>query len=110
VIVGIAVAILFSQQQRLVGLAVDQLNKKLPGELTIGGSNITIFQNWPYISIGLQNVKFYGSKNTSDKPIYAAERMFVGFSLPDILRQKYRVKAIVLKNGSLQLVKDTAAD
>jgi uncharacterized protein involved in outer membrane biogenesis len=107
-LVGIAVAILFSQQQRLVGLAVDQLNKKLPGELTVGGSNITIFQNWPYISIGLQNVKFYASKNTTDKPIYAAERMFVGFSLPDILKQKYRVKAIVLKNGSLQLVQDTA--
>jgi uncharacterized protein involved in outer membrane biogenesis len=107
-LVGIAVVILFSQQQRLVGLAVDQLNKKLPGELTVGGSNITIFQNWPYISIGLQDVKFYASKNTTDKPIYAAERMFIGFSLPDILKQKYRVKAIVLKNGSLQLVQDTA--
>jgi len=81
---------------------------KLPGELTVGGSNITIFQNWPYISIGLQNVKFYASKQTSEKPIYEAERMFVGFSLPDILKQKYWVKAIVLKNGRLQLIQDTA--
>ena len=108
ILIGIAVAILFTQQQRLVGLAVDQVNKELPGELTVGGSNITIFQNWPYISIGLQNVKFYASKQTSEKPIYEAERMFVGFSLPDILKQKYRVKAIVLKNGRLQLVQDTA--
>jgi len=107
ILVGIAVAILFTQQQRLVGLAVDQVNKELPGELTVGGSNITIFQNWPYISIGLHNVKFYASKQTSEKPIYEAERMFVGFSLPDILKQKYRVKAIVLKNGRLQLVQDT---
>src|SRR5215510_1541658 len=107
-LLGIAVAILYSQQQRLVGIAVDRLNKELPGELTVGGSNITIFQNWPYISIGLQNVKFYPDKQARDKPIYEAERMFVGFSLPDILKQKYRVKAIVLKNGSLRLIQDTA--
>ncbi|MBS1603652.1 MAG: AsmA family protein [Bacteroidetes bacterium] len=107
-LIGVAVAILYSQQQRLVTLAVDQLNKQLPGELTVGGSNITIFQNWPYISIGLQDVKFYPGKQTTDKPIYAAERMFVGFSLPDILKQKYRVKAIVLKNGSLRLIQDTS--
>lgn len=107
-LIGIAVAILFTQQQRLVNMAVDQLNKKLPGQLAIGGSNITIFQNWPYISIGLQNVKFYPGKNIAEKPIYEAERMFVGFSLPDVLEQKYRVKAIVLKNGRLQLVQDTA--
>jgi len=107
-LLGIAVAILYSQQQRLVGIAVDRLNKELPGRLTVGGSNITIFQNWPYISIGLQNVKFYPDKQAGDKPIYDAERMFVGFSLPDILKQKYRVKAIVLKNGSLRLIQDTA--
>src|ERR1700760_1070134 len=107
-LIGIAVALLFSQQQRLVSMALDQLNKELPGELTIKGSDITIFQNWPYISIGLQQVKFYPGKNTGDKPIYEAERMFVGFSLPDVLKQKYRVKAIVLKNGRLQLVQDTA--
>jgi|GEM_PF-130006 len=106
-LIGVAVAILYSQQQRLVRIAVDQLNKQLPGELTVGGSNITIFQNWPYISIGLQDVKFYPDKQATGRPIYAAERMFVGFSLPDILKQKYRVKAIVLKNGSLRLIQDT---
>ncbi|HEY6899457.1 MAG TPA: AsmA-like C-terminal region-containing protein [Puia sp.] len=108
ILIGIAVTILFTQQQRLVNLALGQVNKQLPGELTIGSSNITLFQNWPYISIGLQQVKFYENKNKTAKPIYEAERMFVGFSLPDVLKQHYRVKAIVLKNGRLNLVQDTA--
>ena len=47
------------------------------------------------------------SKNTG-KPIYEAERMYIGFSLPDILKQKYNVKAIVLKNGHLDLVQDNS--
>lgn len=107
-LIGIAIAILFSQQQRLVGLAVQELNKKLPGELVIGGSDISVFQNFPYISIGLQHVQFYTDKLKTSSPIYEAERMYVGFSLPDILKQKYRVKAIFLKNGHLDLVQDTS--
>ena len=103
-----AIAILYSQQQRLVELAVKELNKKLPGELVVTGSELSLFQNFPYISIGLKGVQFYDSKLHTGKPIYEAERMYVGFSLPDVLKQQYHVKAIVLKNGHLDLVQDTA--
>ena len=108
ILVIAAVAILYSQQQRLVGLAVAELNKQLPGRLVVDGSEISAFQNFPYISIGLKNVRFYPTKRTEDKPIYEAERMFTGFSLSDILRQQYHVKVIALKNGRLDLVQDTS--
>src|ERR1700753_1672106 len=107
-LISIALGILYTQHQRLVDLAVNELNQKLPGQLVVKGSELSLFQNFPYISIGLQNVQFYASKTQKDKPIYEAERMFIGFSLPDVLKQQYRVKAIVLKNGRLQLVQDTA--
>jgi uncharacterized protein involved in outer membrane biogenesis len=108
VLVITAVAILYSRQQRLVGLAVKELNKQLPGRLVVDGSEISAFQNFPYISIGLKNVKFYPTKQGSDKPLYEAERMFTGFSLADILRQQYHIKVIALKNGHLDLVQDTS--
>jgi len=107
VLVAAAVGILYSQQQRLVTMAVGELNKQLPGRLAIGGSEISAFQNFPYISIGLKDVKFYPSKAASDKPIYEAERMYTGFSLSDILKQQYHVKVIALKNGHLDLVQDS---
>jgi uncharacterized protein involved in outer membrane biogenesis len=105
-LVIIAAALLYSQQQRLVKLAVNELNKQLPGELSIEGSDISVFENLPYISIRLKQVRFYDSKHTKNKPIFEAEKLFIGFSLPDILKQKYRVKAIALKNGHLDLVQD----
>jgi uncharacterized protein involved in outer membrane biogenesis len=98
--------ILYSQRERLVGLAVNELNKQLPGRLSVEGSEISLLENYPYISIGLKNVRLYPNKQGNDKPIYEAERMLVGFSLDDILRQKYRVKVIVLKNGHLDLVEE----
>jgi AsmA family len=101
-----AVLILFTQQQRLVNLAVKEINKQLPGELLVSGSDISLLQNYPYISIGLKNVQFFADKFQTTKPIFEAERMFVGFSLPDILKQQYRIKVIFLKNGHLDLVQD----
>src|ERR1700722_11034987 len=106
VLIGIAIGLLFTQQQRLVRLAVNDLNEKLPGRLEVNGSEISVFQHFPYISIGLQNIKFFPNKTDSARAIYEAERLYVGFSLPDILRQKYHVKVISLKNGHLDLVEE----
>ncbi|HVU96279.1 MAG TPA: AsmA family protein [Puia sp.] len=106
-LVGIAAGILYTQQERLVRLAVTELNKKLPGELVVGGSDLSLVQNFPYISIGLKNVKLLPTKISGVTPIYEAERMFVGFSIKDILNQQYHVKVILLKNGHLDLVQDS---
>lgn len=106
ILIGIAVGVLYSQQQRLINLAIKELNKQLPGELVIEGSTISPFQNFPYISIGLKNVRFFATKQKTGRPMYQLEKLYVGFSLPDILRQKYNVKVILLKKGHLDLVRD----
>lgn len=106
VLIGIGVGILYTQQKRLTNLAVSELNKRLPGELVIAGSEISPFQNFPYVSIGLRKVRFYGDKQRKGKPLYEVERLYVGFSLPDLLREKYNVKVIFLKNGHLDIIKE----
>src|SRR5579871_4413774 len=82
ILIGIAITILFTQQERIVHIEVTDLNEKFPGRLEIGGSDISIFQHFPFISIGLKNVKFYPNKTDTARAIYEAERLYVGFSLP----------------------------
>ena len=100
------ITVLYYQQQRLVTLAVKELNKRLPGKLLIGGSDISVFQNFPYVSIALKNVQFFASKLPEGKPIFKAEKVYAGFSMPDILKQQYHVKVIFIKDGLLDLVQD----
>ena len=69
-IVVAAIAVLNFQQQRLVKLAVKELNKELRGELALDSSQISVFQNFPYVSIALKHVKFYESKLIGSKPIF----------------------------------------
>ncbi|OQP41085.1 hypothetical protein A4H97_15935 [Niastella yeongjuensis] len=103
---GTAFIMLTTQQTRLVKMALKELNKKLPGTISIEKSEISFLDNWPYISIRLSDVRFYATKRTSDKPLFAAERVFAGFSLSDILNQNYRVKVIGTRNGHLDLVEE----
>ena len=39
-LISVAVIILNTQQQRIVGYALNELNKKIPGKVVIGGSDI----------------------------------------------------------------------
>ncbi len=77
VLVGIAIGILYSQQERIVELAIKDLNKQLSGRLSIGSSEISLFQNYPYISIALNKVQFYPSKQPGVRPIYEAGRLYI---------------------------------
>ncbi len=107
ILVFAATAVLYYQQQRLVRMAVGELNKQLPGELIVGGSDISVFQNYPYISIAVKNVRFFADKDTTGKTLFEAEKIYVGFNLTDILKQQYHTKVIFLKNGCIDIVKDS---
>jgi hypothetical protein len=104
VLISVAVIILNTQQERLVRYGLNELNKEIPGKIVVGGSDISIFQNFPYISIRLKNVQLFPDKQASTKPICEAEGLFVGFSLPDMLKEEYHVKALAMKNGHVDLV------
>jgi len=106
----VTLSILYFQQERLVNLAIKELNKQLPGELIVGGSTVSPFQNYPFVSIRLNNVKLFPNKGKTGKAICEAQRLYIGFSLPDILKQQYNVKAIVLRDGHLDLVQDNSGN
>lgn len=104
-LVAIAGSILYSQQERLTQMAVRELNKQLPGELIIASSSISPFSNFPYISIALHDVRFFRDKKMDGAPLYQVERLYVGFSLPDVLQQRYNARVIVLANGKVHIAR-----
>ncbi|WP_317045524.1 AsmA-like C-terminal region-containing protein [Aquiflexum balticum] len=82
------------------------MNEQFEGELIIRDSKIAPFANFPYVSIDLEDIVFFESKITDSNVIYAAEDLYVGFSIWDIIRGKYKIKSLKLQNGNLDLIKD----
>ncbi|WP_232826977.1 AsmA-like C-terminal region-containing protein [Chitinophaga deserti] len=101
-----AVLILYTQQRRITEMAVAELNKQFKGELSVENSNISLFKNFPYVSIALHGVRFYPDKTHTGQSLYQVDRLYVGFSLPKLLRGQYHVRRLFLKGGYVALVRN----
>lgn len=103
---GTGLLMLSTQQERLVNLAIGELNKQLKGELLIEESQIALFKNFPYVSVALHNGRFFADKTKKGKPLGEFDRLYVGFSVRELLRQNYNAKILLLQGGYLDLVQE----
>jgi hypothetical protein len=106
VLAGIAFIVLSTQQERLVSLAVGELNKQFKGELSIEESRISFFKHFPHVSVALHNGRFYPDKSRNAKPIVAFDRLYIGFSVPDLLKQHYNVRRLFIQGGYVDVVQE----
>ncbi len=98
------IGLLFWQQEAVVQQALAYANASLPSQVTLAGSHISPFANFPYISIDLEGVKVYETKDTAQAPLAEVADVYLGFDLWTILDGQYQVKAITLKNGTLKVI------
>jgi hypothetical protein len=103
---GTGFLILTTQQEQLVRIAISKVNAQFKGQLAVDESSISLFRNFPHVSIALHNARFYANKQMTGEPIYKVERLYVGFSVPDLLNRKYNVRRLILKNGYLHMVRE----
>ena len=106
VLAAVGFIILSTQQQRLVNMAVRKLNEQYRGELVIEESSISLFQNFPYVSLVLHNGRFFSDKTKQGKPIYEFDQLYAGFSASDLMNEKYDVKALFIQGGYLDVVRE----
>ena len=95
---------LFKQQDHLVQRAIVQVNEQFDGYLELEDSHIAPFANFPYISIDLENVRFYESKDKSQTPLYEAKDIYLGFNLLKLLQGSYQVEKIKIQEGFLNII------
>jgi hypothetical protein len=97
------IALIYTKQDLLVQRAIAGLNEQFKGTLVLEDSHVSVFTNFPYISIDLQGIKFYGENATSALPIYEVDDLYVGFSIADILAGNFKVKAVKVLSGHIRL-------
>jgi len=95
--------LLFWKQDAIVQQGIEYANKALEGRITLAGSHISPFANFPFVSVDLEGVKLYETKADSLLPMMDVEDVYVGFDIWAILNGNYQVKAITLNEGYLKV-------
>lgn len=97
-------AVIYSHQKKAVEYALLEANKNFNGELVIKSSHISFFHNFPYTTIDLEEVAFYATKDTTQKPLYAIRDLYIGFSLLDLIKGVYTVQLLDVEDGHINIV------
>ncbi|MFT4601438.1 MAG: hypothetical protein ACI857_001618, partial [Arenicella sp.] len=100
------VLIVYWKQDAIVQELITTLNEDFVGEIEIEDSHVSPFENFPYISIDLDNVKIYEDKEDHKEPILFVEDAYAGFDIWTLLAGNYDIKVLELKNGYIHAVQD----
>ncbi len=104
VILGIAIIWVYSNQEKLKGLFVKELNTYLNTPIQVKDMDITVFEHFPDISFCLTDITAQESgTHVKKKDLLKAEHLSFNFNIWNILSENYKVKNIVLANAFLDL-------
>lgn len=103
---SILVMIVYVKQDEIVQSLLGDMNKDFKGKTEIKDSHISLFANFPYISIDLEDFKVYETKDEGQKPLIAINDVYAGFNLWTILTGNMEVKKIKLEDGHIDIVQE----
>ena len=98
------VLVLYNKQDAIVQELLTKANADFAGKIELRDSHIALFHDFPYISIDLENVKVFETKNNDSSPIVNLNEVYVGFDLWTIINGKTEIKKIDLEHGRIDLI------
>jgi hypothetical protein len=101
---SILIGILYWKQDAIVQHLLITMNEDFEGYIEIEDSHISLFQNFPYISIDLEGVKIYENKKKNTTAIVDVEDIYLGFDILTIVSGEMEIKKIKLAEGKLNII------
>ena len=98
------IALIYAKQEQTVQQILTYTNQHYQGRIELDGSHISPFANFPDISIDLEGVRIYETKDRSQQPIVDVQDAFLGFDIWHILHGDYQLHSILLKEGYVKFI------
>lgn len=99
------VAVVHTKQDHIVKELITKANEDFDGTVRIQDSHVSAFAQFPYISIDLENIEIFESKESKRKNrLLHLSDVYVGFNILSLIRGDNQIKSIKLKNGKISLV------
>jgi hypothetical protein len=111
-ITGVVVVKFYGEQ--LQGFVIEQVNQRLDSKVDIGDASVKVFHKFPNTSIVLTDITIWSSHNFHSREfegmgadtLLTAESVSVSFNLFGLIRKKYNIRQLEIKNGVLQMYTD----
>ncbi|WP_375238854.1 AsmA-like C-terminal region-containing protein [Aurantibacter sp.] len=103
-LIGSLILYIQSNQSEIIKEEIVKLNKEHKGLIRIGKSKLSLFENFPYISLKIYDVQIFETKERNASVIMDVKDISVGFNLSDILKGNYDIQALLIEEGVFNIV------
>ena len=93
-----------NSQTEIIKREVEKLNTDYKGLVRVGDSALSLFGNFPYVSLKIYDVQIFETKADDAPVIMDVEDIYVGFNLSDIIKGIYDIQSIILEEGVFNIV------
>lgn len=102
--IGGALLLIYYQQDALVQKGIASVNKEYQGRIEVGDIHLEPFENFPYISLKVDDVRIYETKQENAILGLEVADIYLGFQLWDILAGKFDVQSLIVEDGFFNIV------
>ncbi|SNR99761.1 AsmA-like C-terminal region-containing protein [Dokdonia pacifica] len=104
VILGALILYIQSNQSEIIKSEIAKLNKEHKGQINVGESELSLFGNFPHISIKVYDVQVLETKEENAPIIMDVKDIYIGFNLWDIVNGNYDIQSLLLEEGVFNIV------
>ena len=104
VLFSILLGVVYVKQDSIIQSQIDALNHDHKGLVEVGDTHLSPFQEFPYISIKVDNVRVLETKEADSPVILDLVDIYAGFMLWDILKGNYDVQTLIVEDGFFNLI------
>ncbi len=101
---GILLLYIYREQDNILQDQITTLNKQHKGLIEVGDSHLSPFENFPYISIKVDDVQVYETKGDDASVIVDVADIYIGFNLWDIVGGNYDIQTLLIEEGFFNIV------
>ncbi|NQY07664.1 MAG: hypothetical protein HRT68_16080, partial [Flavobacteriaceae bacterium] len=99
-----ALLIIQVKQNDIIKGEIAKLNEQHNGLITIGETNLSLFGNFPYISIKVDDVKVFENKEDNAPLIMDVKDIYMGFNLWNIVEGNNNIRSLLVEEGVFNIV------
>lgn len=99
--------VVYFQQDNIVQNQLSAVNQTFKGKIEVGDSHLALFQNFPYLSLKIDDVRILEDKTDTSTVILDVADIYVGFNILDIIAGDYDIQSIIVEDGFFDVVLHT---
>ena len=93
-----------SNQSDIIKGEIAKLNTEHKGLVKVGDSELSLFGNFPYVSIKVYDVQIFETKKDKASMIMDVKDIYIGFNLWDIVKGNYDIQSLIVEDGVFNIV------